>query len=131
MPVYKQFKYYKIRDCPNCRYYKFNSCHHPLPNDFNCNMITQKLFQKKYYFKTSILGRVFIRRGFKTKEAAREAETIFRRELTGSSINYAVTLLPSYKELLNSYAEYLKQFKITYYLQEKRKIKNFYSSLFP
>jgi len=131
MPVYKQFKYYKIRDCPSCRFFKFGECHQPCPNDFNCNFITNKAFQKKYYFKTSILGRVFIRRGFKTKEAAREAESIFRKEMTGSSINYAVTLLPTYKELLDRYADYLKQYKITYYIQEKRKIKNFFSDLFP
>ena len=131
MPVYKQFKYYKIRDCPGCRYYKFNECHHPCPNEFNCNFITEKVFQNKYFFKTSILGRTFIRRGFKTKQAAREAETIFRKELTSSSINYATTLLPTYREMLNLYCDYLKQFKITYYVQEKRKIQNFYSSLFP
>lgn len=131
MPVYKQFKYYKIRDCPTCRFFKFNSCHHPCPNEFNCSFITKKVFQNKYFFKTSILGRTFIRRGFKTKQAAREAETIFRKELTSSSINYATTLLPTYREMLNLYCDYLEQYKITYYVQEKRKIQNFYSSLFP
>lgn len=133
MPTYKQFKYYKIRDCPSCRYYKFGECHQPIPNDFNCNFITKKEFVHKYYFKTTINGRSFLRRGFKTAEAARIAETDLRRELISKHSNsFIVRRLPRYKELLDIYAsEELKHYKDTYYVQERRKINNFYSSLFP
>ena len=131
MPVYKQYRYYKIRDCPGCRYYKFDECHHPLPNDFNCHFITQKEFQHRYFFKTSINGRSFIRRGYMTAEAARDAETDFRREILGKHSSFLLRSLPTYRKLLNLYAEDLKHYKDTYYVQQKRKIQNFYSSLFP
>lgn len=132
MPVYKQFKYYKIRDCPTCRFFKFGECHQPCPNDFNCNFITNKVFQKKYYFKTSILGRVFIRRGFKTKEAAREAETKFREQLVNDNYIRSIRAIPSYKTLMIKYADYLKEnFKSTYTTDIKRKILNYYSLLLP
>lgn len=132
MPVYKQFKYYKIRDCPTCRFFKFNSCHHLCPNEFNCSFITNKVFQNKYFFKTSILGRTFIRRGFKTKQAAREAESKFREQLIDDNYLRSIRVISNYKEMILKYGDYLKDnFKSTYTTDIKRKIQNFYSLLLP
>lgn len=133
MPVYKQFKYYKIRDCPSCRFYKFNECHQPVPNDFNCNFITRKEFVHKYYFKTSINGRTFVRRGFRLKKDAEKAEMQFRKEIIGE--NYFIDKskrFPTYNELLNEYYNFIKtNYKKTYTIKIKRVIENYYYKLLP
>ena len=133
MPVYKQYKYYRIRDCPGCRYFKFGECHHPVPNDFNCHFITRKEFQHRYFFKTSILGRSFIRRGFATKEAARDAETEFRREIiNGKSMGIQKSHLPTYRALLEEYYAFIKEnLKSTYAVKIRRAIDNYYCKLYP
>ena len=132
MPTYKQFKYYKIRDCPSCRFFKYNECHQPIPNDFNCNFITKKEFVHLYYFKTSILGRCFVRRGFATKEAAREAEIAFRKQSIDDNYIRSIRRLPTFKKMLKEYESFLKaSHKETYATDLRRKIDNFYSTLLP
>lgn len=130
MPVYKQYLYTKERDCLHCRFYKNQLCRHPVPNEFNCSFKIIKTWTHKYYFKTSIRGRTFLRRGFLSKETAREAETLFRKELLGETFNIARNL-PSYLTMLNIYAERFKNLKYNYYHQVKTRIKNYYSNLFP
>ena len=132
MPVYKQYRYYKIRDCPGCRYFKFDECHYPAPNDFNCHFITKKEWKGKWFFKTSILGRSFTRRGFATKEAARDAETDFRKRSVDDSYLRVIRALPSVRTMLEEYGEFLQtNYKTTYVADLKRKIKNYYSLLLP
>lgn len=130
MPVYKQYLYLRERDCLHCRFYKNQLCKHPIPNEFNCNFVTIKIWTHKYYFKTSLRGRSFTRRGFLTKENAKNAEAFFRKEMIGE--NYVFNKnLPSYITLLDLYAERFKNLKINYYHQVQIRIKNYYSKLFP
>lgn len=131
MPIYKQYLYLKQRDCLHCRFYKNQLCRHPVPNDFNCNFSSIKIWTHKYYFKTSLRGRTFVRRGFITKENAKDAEALFRKEMIGEQFIVLNKNLPSYLTLLNKYAERFKNLKINYYHQVKIRIKNYYSKLFP
>ncbi len=134
MPVYRQYRYFKERDCIHCKFYHQGECHHPLPNEYHCNFITRKEFTHKYFFKTSIQGRGVVRRGFKTKEAAREAETYLRREFIVDDyirLKMPREPLPKYQSLLQLYSDHLKKYKISSYQYIKLRIQNYYSSLFP
>lgn len=132
MPIYKQYKYTKEIDCINCKYFKYNKCTCGIPNEFNCNYKTIKTFTKKYFFKTSILGRSFTRRGFKTKECARDAETKFREQLIDDNYLRTLRTNKTYSELFIEYGNYLKEnLKATYSTDTIRKIKNYYSKLMP
>ena len=132
MPIYKQYKYTKEIDCSNCKYFKYNKCTCGIPNEFNCNYKTIKTFTKKYFFKTSILGRSFTRRGFKTKEGARDAETKFREQLIDDNYLRTLRTNKTYSELFIEYGNYLKEnLKATYSTDAIRKIKNYYSKLMP
>lgn len=86
-----------------------------------------------YFFKTSIYGRAFIRRGFKTRAEARTAEEQFRKELLGESVHRRCNeYYKTYKELLNEYGNYLKSnFKATYSIEQMIKISNYYEKLLP
>lgn len=131
MPVYKQYRYTKERDCTSCKFYKNLICNHPCPNDFNCCFKLVKIWTKKYYFKTSIRGTSFVHRGFDSKEQARESEVAFRKEILGESYSKPFKHLPTYKTLLIEFGETTKTLKPTYYKQTIRRIENFYSNLFP
>lgn len=115
MPIYKQYNYTKEIDCINCKYFKYDKCTCGIPNEFNCNFKTIKTFTKKYFFKTSILGRSFTRRGFKTKEGARDAETKFREQLIDDNYLRTLRTNKTYSELFIEYGNYLKEnLKTTY-----------------
>lgn len=134
MPVYKQYKYYRIRDCPGCRYFKFDECHHPVPNDFNCNFISEKKWTGKWFFRVHYKGRIFVKRGYSSEEDARNAETEFRDKiLAGDAITAGKrrNSLPTYKALLKLYSDHLKRFKVSSYKYFRICIQNYYSSLFP
>lgn len=88
--------------------------------------------KRRYYFITSIYGEAYTRRGFKTIAEATAHEIKFRRELIGTEAFINCKLLKTYHELLNEYASFINQnYKKTYAIDTKRKIKNFYYNLFP
>ena len=109
MPIYKQYNYTKEIDCINCKYFKYDKCTCGILNEFNCNFKKIKTFTKKYFFKTSILGRSFTRRGFKTKEGARDAETKFREQLIDDNYLRTLRTNKTYSELFIEYGNYLKE----------------------
>lgn len=134
MPVYKQYRYYKIRDCPGCRYFKFDECHHPAPNDFNCHFITQKEWKGKWFFRVQYKGRIFVKRGYLSQEDAERAEMEFRDKIFNPT-DFRAWMprksLPTYRALMKIYSDHLKRYKISSYKYFRLRIQNYYSSLFP
>lgn len=82
-----------------------------------------------YFFKVSIKGRQFLRRGFKTKKEAviEEAKFLLENKKRPKEQKKELT----YIELLQEYKKFAKrEFKITYYLKLEKEIDNYYSTLF-
>lgn len=82
-----------------------------------------------YFFKVSIKGRQFLRRGFITRKEASIACAKFMLE------NHKKPKLAkkelTYCDLLKEYKKFAKnEFKITYYLKLVKEIDNYYSTLF-
>lgn len=90
--------------------------------------------KQTYFFKTCIKGQQYIRRGFSSKQEAKEAEEIFRVQMMNSTIDRKKigNKTPTWQSLLTSYLSWIKnQVKITYYYSLKKVIERVYIPLLP
>lgn len=133
MSVFKQYQYNKITDCKNCSYYQNDICTSPLPGINTCKFIINKKWNNTYFFKTSIYGKQYIRRGYSSENEAYKAEKEFREEmLVGRTYRSNLKDLPSFKALLIKYGKYVKKnVKASYGITIEKKIKNYYIHLLP
>lgn len=96
---------------------------------------TKKKKNQTYYFKTCIKGQQYIRRGFSSKQEAKEAEEIFRVQMMNSTIGGKKKVgdkTPIWQVLLTSYLSWIKnQVKETYYYSLKNIIKRVFIPLLP
>ena len=84
-----------------------------------------------YFYKICIKNKQYIKRGFKTKKEAKEAEAIFLSE-TLQAKGSTRTKAPLWNTLLKSFVSWQKtQIKPTYFYSLKREIDNHIYPLFP
>ena len=81
---------------------------------------------KSYFFKFGINGAYYLRRGFKTKKAALEAEKDFKNKLLGDCDPWKVIVRLKFKDIVNKYVEYcFSTMKITTASDIKRQASSF------
>ena len=86
---------------------------------------------KSYFFKFGINGAYYLRRGFKTKKAALEAEKDFKNKLLGDCDPWKVIVRLKFKDIVNKYVEYcFSTMKITTASDIKRQASSFYLKAF-
>ena len=80
---------------------------------------------KSYFFKFGINGAYYLRRGFKTKKAALEAEKDFKNKLLGDCDPWKVIVRLKFKDIVNKYVEYcFSTMNIRKYIEKKEVITN-------
>ena len=132
MPALKHYNYKKVLNCENCSYNKNQICRSPLPGINTCKYKTIKTWNHTWYFKTSIYGRQYIRRGYPSKNEALKAEIQFREEMLGNRIYRSHEQFPSFREAIVKYGEYQKRnVKGSYGINIIRSVENYYSLLLP
>lgn len=84
-----------------------------------------------YFYKICIKNKQYIKRGFKTKKEAKEAEAIFLTEMLHTR-GSTRTKAPLWSTLLKSFISWQKtQIKQTYYYSLQREVNNHIYPLFP